>query len=459
MPAEPYKPKNTMALKSIKYIPKLRVSNQIKVPEFFDPQKTSAFHYEAKSHKRLPHVVKFSGGKTSGMLLFILLEAGLLKAERGDVVVFNNTSAEHPATYEFVRQCKRIIEKRYKIPFFWVEYQTYEDARQGEYIRLSSFKLVNTEAYSEDNPHGYHWRGEVFEEMLAHKGYVPTLFQRTCTQSLKLESSRLFLREWLANKEETERLGHFGKASRIDNKELYARHKKNKGKVPEDVLLAKKAFLKQCNLARDSQKWLDYSDVVIPFTNKELEGKVYGRKANFSEGGIEYISFVGIRHDEMQRVIKIQRRNAGGPDAEGFEGEHVYMPLVSMKITDEDVQAFWEKQTLKLELNKDDNLSNCTYCFLKGTKKLLHIKSVLQANLDNELTDTPCDIGWWAKIEEKYGRDMKAEGRETKSVVPNDFIGFFGASSGLSYRFFADADKVENVNAFSEDGLPCDCTD
>ena len=231
-----------MALKQVKEIPELKVSTKIKTPEFFDPGKASVFHYESNAHKNWPHVMKFSGGKTSGMLLFVLLEAGMLKAERGDVIVFNNTSAEHPATYEFVKQCKRIVEKRYKIPFFWVEHQTYEDARQGEYVRLQSFKLVNTEPYSKNNPNGYHWRGEVFEEMLSHKGYVPTLFQRTCTQSLKLECSRAFLREWLANKDETERLGHFGDSSRLDDGEMHLRHKKNRGEVPPEVFLQKKSF-------------------------------------------------------------------------------------------------------------------------------------------------------------------------------------------------------------------------
>ena len=50
-----------------------------------------------------PHVVMFSGGRSSGYMLALALHNGLLRAERGDVVIFNNTSAEHPATYDFVR--------------------------------------------------------------------------------------------------------------------------------------------------------------------------------------------------------------------------------------------------------------------------------------------------------------------------------------------------------------------
>ena len=446
-----------MAIRKVKDVPKLIVSSRIRPQDAFDPNKASKFHYESKSHRDLPHVVKFSGGRTSGMLLFILLEADFLKAERGDVVIFNNTSAEHPETYEFVKQCKVIVEKRYKIPFFWLEYQTYEDARRGEYVRLPSFKLVNTEPYSQENPDGYHCRGEIFEEMLSQKGYVPTVFQRICTKSLKLESSRLFLREWLANKEETERLGHFGETSKLDDHEMHARHVRNQGGVPPRILIEKKSFLKKCSTAREAQKWLDFSSAAIPFKNKMLEGKAYGRKAYFGKGGIEYLSFAGIRFDEMHRVVKIRSRNSGDSGTEGYEGEHVYMPLSDMRVTDNDVQNFWKKQTWGLKLNKDDNLSNCTYCFLKGIEKLQHIKKTLDVNLDNELVDTPCDIHWWAKIEEKYGRDLKAEKRETKKDVKDDFIGFFGASSNVTFR------KIANGNlsgqAMTEDVLPCECTD
>ena len=70
-----------------------------------NPNKAYQFRYRAKKHSALPHVVKFSGGRSSGMLLFALLENRLLNADRGDVIIFNNTSAEHPDTYRFVRNC------------------------------------------------------------------------------------------------------------------------------------------------------------------------------------------------------------------------------------------------------------------------------------------------------------------------------------------------------------------
>ena len=448
-----------MSLQRITGIPTLKVAREIKAVEFFDPKKAHIFHYESKEHKNWPHVVKFSGGKTSGMLLFMLLKAGALKPKRGDVVVFNNTSAEHPNTYAFAKQCKRIVEQQYGVPFFWVEHQTYEDARSGEYVRLSAFRLVNDRPYSESNPHGYHHRGEVFEELLSHKGYVPTVFQRTCTKAMKLEATRLFLREWLANKDATERLGHFGVESRLDEDDMHDLHRSNQGGVPKTIFTDKKRFVKSRPFVRSAQAWTDYSTAVKPITNEHLKGKVFGRNADFGEGGIQYVSFVGIRHDEMQRVVKIQRRNEGGPDAADYEGEHVYMPLAGIGINEQDVHAFWNKQTWGLDLNPDDNLSNCVFCFLKGAQKLQQAKNALVHAAEGDLANTPCDIRWWVDIEKKYGRDLIAEERDIKSPVPGDFIGFFGASSELTYEKIMQAESANQLCALSERGLPCDCTD
>ena len=143
-------------------IPKITISRELETLKEYDPYRIHTFRYRAKRHRELPHVVKFSGGRSSGMLLFAMLENGFLRQERGDVVVFNNTSCEHPETYRFVAECKKRVEAA-GVPFFFVEFQTYEDARQGEWRRLPSYRLVNELPFSEDNPGGFRWRGEVFE--------------------------------------------------------------------------------------------------------------------------------------------------------------------------------------------------------------------------------------------------------------------------------------------------------
>ena len=440
-------------------VPKLTIGKKIAKNKLTKLKKNHTFFYEHKDHVEWPHIVKFSGGRSSGMLLFILLEAGILKAERGDVIVFNNTSAEHPETYKYIKKCKEIVENTYGIPFLWVEHCTYEDSRGGEYVRLTSFRLVNSEPYSTTNPEGYHWRGEVYEEVLSLAGYLPTLFQRTCTSSMKLEVTRMFLKEWLANKPETERLGHFGKSSRMDNDALYERHLKNRGAVPRQIFLDKKKYLYGRPVYRPAQKWVDFSTVAKPFSNTFLKKKAPGRQAVFGKGGIEYLSFVGLRHDEVRRVLRVQLRNEVDSVLPGYEGEYVYTPLANMNITSQDVEDFWSKQDWDLALDANDNLSNCTYCFLKGVHGLRQVHTHLSSTLTEKMKNTPCDINWWVRMEELYGRDMKAEEREIRSDIPNDFIGFFGVRSGFFYRTLAEASDDNLAIDYPDESLPCDCTD
>ena len=448
-----------MASFSVKAIPQINIRDAIKQTELHNFNGTYIFCYDADGHCELPHVFKFSGGRSSGLLLFTLLESGILKAERGDVIIFNNTSAEHPKTYKFARQCKEIVERKYKIPFFWIEYQTYEDSRNARYTRIASYRLVNTEPYSETNPNGYRWRGEAYEEMLSWSGFVPNLYQRTCTVSLKLKCTRDFLKEWFANKPATERLGHFGKTSRLDDEELYERHLRSNGSVPKNIFLEKKKYVRKMPVSRPSQIWTDYSPVAKPFENPHLAEKTQGKRIFFGKEGCEYLSFVGLRYDEMRRVIKVRRRNSGGTESVGYEGEHVYMPLSDMKVTREDVEDFWNLQSWNLELDSKDNLSNCTYCFLKGLNGLQRAHASISSELDNSMKGTPCDINWWIDIEERYGRDMEAEEREIRKSVSNHFIGFFGANNGFSYRRLANASGQKELKCFADTVLPCDCTD
>ena len=143
--------------RQVSKVPKLVVANRHHVADQTDRSRSYSLRYRAKAHRELPHVVKFSGGRSSGMLLFALLENRLLDPDRGDVIVFNNTASEHPGTYRFAKDCKE-ASTRFGVPFFWVEFQTYEDSRNGEWTRLPSYRLVNDKPRSEENPDGFHWR-------------------------------------------------------------------------------------------------------------------------------------------------------------------------------------------------------------------------------------------------------------------------------------------------------------
>ena len=422
--------------------------------------------YEARVHSKLPHVVKFSGGRTSGLMLFMLLEAGILKAERGDVVVFNNTTTEHPHTYSFARRCKELVETKYGIPFYWIEFQTYEDARKGKWRRIPSYRLVKPAPFSDSNPDGFHWRGEAFEELLSFSGFVPNLFSRTCTSRLKLGTTRAFLENWFSNHPEIERLGRYKDSSLVDPDDLYLQHLRNRGSVPKDIFLRKKAFVCSRSVFRPEQKLAEFSSPYKPSSNSYLNRKRFGRRVRLGKKGVEYVAFVGLRSDEMRRVVKVRKRNAGGPHAVEFEGEHVYMPLSDNGITLSDIEAFWKKQDWDLELDVNDGLSNCTYCFLKGAKVLRKVHKCLDPNQDLmiqdeafELKDSPCDISWWIGIEEKYGRDLVAEGRKIRNKNVN-FIGFFNQKNGFNYKVLQTLDdQTDQASRYDATILPCDCTD
>ena len=447
-------------------VPKLIISGGTPRSKRYDPDWTYRFRYRARKHRQLPHVVKFSGGRSSGMLLFTLLENGFLQQERGDVVVFNNTSCEHPETYKFAAECKRIVESKYGIPFFFIQFQSYEDARQGEWRRLQTYRLVNEKPRSETNPDGFQWRGEAFEELLSLKAYVPSQFRRVCTSSLKLEVTRQFLRDWLASKEGIPRLGHGLEASQVDVEEMHDRHLRNGGGVPKHILAKKREFVFSRPTGRPEQRYRDFSAPAQPFENATLAGKVFGQKAWFGEGGIEYIAFIGLRGDEQLRVARVEARASDIHANAGYEGEHVYMPLTQMYVARDDVNAFWQQQGWDLKLAADSALSNCVYCFLKGVGNLTQVHGAMETRKRRKVRgfgstiDTPCDVDWWRRMERTYGRDLVQEKRERINEDANDFIGFFGASSGFSYELLATSNRGgDNLSRFRNTVLPCDCTE
>ena len=440
-------------------IPKLAVSTRNrKPPTGQGSTKKSEFCYIPTAHCKLPHVVKFSGGRSSGMLLFTLLENKILDPQRGDVIIFNNTSAEHPNTYRFVRECTK-ASSHYGIPFFWIEFQTYEDSRSGEWTRLPTYRLVNDQPKSDQNPDGFHWRGEVFEELLSWSGYVPNQFSRGCTQQLKIETTRLFLKDWLLCKEAIPRIGHFGSESRMSENAVYRRHRSNGGTVPKEILLRKRAFVLSRPHVRNEQRYEDFSLGWQPLTNGALSRSDSERGGWLHEDGVEYISLVGLRGDEEKRVQRVEARNETGA-ASGKGGEYVYMPLAEMGKRRGDVNSFWEKQNWHLELPEDGCLSNCVYCFLKGANRLRNIRQRMEGQMhveDDEfgsLLGTPSDIEWWTRMEQLYGRDLNAEKKKIRGNSENSFVGFFGVSKKFSYELLGQSNGSEVPQ---DTGRPSDC--
>ena len=433
--------------------------------------------YDSPDQRELPHVVRFSGGRSSGMMLILLLDQGRLNAARGDVVVFNNTSAEHPATYEFVRACSRYAEVEHGVPFFWVEFATYEDAHKGEWTRRGGYRLVNEKPYSQRNPAGYRWRGEVFEELVSHQGFLPSRHTRICTTHLKLRATNEFLSEWFAGKEETEWCGHYYPDAQQSDEVLIKRHQKAGGMLSENELLRKKSCVRSRPPAIADQRFDAFSRVGAKHViNAPLTDRVFGEYAPMrGEDAIKYVSLLGLRSDEPRRVARVLARNAldkgdlERTKREMTDGEVVGVPLADAGVTNEDVLSFWTDRDWKLELPPDANLSNCVYCFMKGTAAIPNVvRDVARADtiLPQELRsvpDTPSDISWWANLEEEYERHplkrYKGRGRRSQKKVT---VGFWGVDANATYQDMCEMSEDELITreGFSgEAALPCDCTD
>ena len=237
--------------------------------------------------------------------------------------------------------------------------------------------------------------------------------------------------------------------------------------MPKEVFLEKKAFVLAQPHFRPRQRYKDYSKAATNIYNDVLAEHIYGDQSRLGDGGLEYVAFVGIRADEQLRVARIEARSEGLHATPGYRGEHVYMVLDMLGVTQQDVSDFWNGQAWDLDLPQDTALSNCVFCFLKGSANLGRVRGALERSfqaddaLSTAMSDTPCDVGWWVRMERKYGRDLERERRVLVSDVgraPN-FVGFFGTNSKWSYEALRQSDGVDQLAKIAGDLLPCDCTD
>ncbi len=418
--------------------------------------KKAILPYLSPEHKEYPHIVRFSGGRSSAMMTILLCEKNILKAERGDVIVFSNTSAEHPKTYKFAKACKKYIEAEFKIPFFWVEYCTYEDAYRGKWKRYEGYKLVNPIPAGK-SASGYRWKGEAFEEMVSHAGMMPSAHLRSCTSRLKLYPTHTFLSEWFAGNSENSHLGHQRDKPYLTPSNAYEIYAEKGGQMSRQKYTNyKKYSLKECPTHRAAQKWSDYTAAPVTFDNPHIS-LTNREKANlWGANATKYISLLGLRIDEDKRVSNILSRTifASGATTASCRiktqppHEYPYFPLHSLDATKEDVHKFWNKRDFDLEL--DDRLGNCTFCFMKGDKALAKLSKLPNPGKAKE---TPSDFNWWSEFEEKYKRKVPS-----RNGSGNVTFGFYGKRGPLYNDLVAVAEKLNGADIRLSQ-IACDCTD
>ena len=381
----------------------------------------------------------------------MLAEAGLLKPERGDVVLFANTSAEHPGTYAFAAECKRRLEREFGIPFFWYEFCTVENASRGAYVRKLSYRLVKPVPV-EDDPCGYHSSGEVFEEMLSHQGMLPNPHSRSCTAKLKLYPSHLLLAEWLGVGNGPAHAGHHASRTFVTPKDAAKRHRANRGKSTLASYAKRVEFMTSTPPARPAQLWRDYTDAPV---DRGLLATPPRPVAMWGQQPAQFVALLGLRADEGTRVSRILGRTVFAEGAGSRKcsirtqppGEHPYFPLSEAGLTADDIMTFWRSRDF--DLNIPASGGNCVFCFMKGTEQL---KRAAKRRDTQRVAGAPSDIHWWVDIEQRYQREIPARNGQGLSV-----FGFLGVS-GPSFAEVAKG-SVPKRSRYASGTLACDCTD
>jgi 3'-phosphoadenosine 5'-phosphosulfate sulfotransferase (PAPS reductase)/FAD synthetase len=118
-----------------------------------------------------PTVISFSGGRTSGYMLWLVLQAnnGLPKDA---IVCFANTGKEEEATLKFVNDCS----VNWNVPIVWLEFRDNEQ----------KFEVVSYETASRS--------GEPFETLIRKRKFLPNPVARFCTVELKVRTIHRYLK-------------------------------------------------------------------------------------------------------------------------------------------------------------------------------------------------------------------------------------------------------------------------
>jgi len=129
-----------------------------------------------------PAVVSFSGGLTSGYMLYHIIEAFGGKLPDDVKVIFNNTGKERLETLKFVERCS--VE--WGVDIIWLEYistpknRPLGKARNGkmESAYEHGFKIVNYATASQN--------GEPLEAVIRARNMLPNVMARFCTVECKI---------------------------------------------------------------------------------------------------------------------------------------------------------------------------------------------------------------------------------------------------------------------------------
>lgn len=385
-------------------------------------------------------------------MVLSLARNGVLAANRGDLILFSNTTAEHPATYDFARRVCEEIETEHGVPCLWYEFCTYETASGKGWARRAGYRLVRkTRASIDDDPAvpGYRIDGSAFEALASLRAMLPNRSLRFCTQALKVQPGIELLAEWFSGGPGPRHLGHYHREPQTSAAESAGRYRGSS--MRRDEFEQVSSFAHSQPPQRPEQRWID-------FTPNAGDRADAGQRAAADLAGrngrpFRYLTLLGLRGDEPDRVSRVMFEAMLADGATGSRcrhdshpaGEVIACPLFDSNASKDDVDDFWSRQPYDLGI--DSKWGNCVYCPMKGEaalRRLAHHEAV-NGQVDSS---SPSSIAWWSDIERRYGRASESEGVESFRFL------------SLRSPTFAEIAASPNPPANTKnDTMPCMCAD
>lgn len=129
-----------------------------------------------------PALISFSGGRTSGYMLWHILDAYDGKLPDDVHVCFANTGKEREETLRFVHEC----QTRWNVPIRWLEWKPRPLGKEGR-------QTPPAERFNEVGYNSASRNGEPFAALIQRKGFVPNTVTRFCTSDLKINTMKHFM--------------------------------------------------------------------------------------------------------------------------------------------------------------------------------------------------------------------------------------------------------------------------
>lgn len=129
-----------------------------------------------------PALISFSGGRTSGYMLWHILDAYGGKLPDDVHVAFANTGKERAETLRFVHDC----ETHWSVKVRWLEWRRPDVPKHTRLPPEQRFEEVGYNSAARN--------GEPFEALIESRAMLPNVVTRYCTSALKVNTMDAFMR-------------------------------------------------------------------------------------------------------------------------------------------------------------------------------------------------------------------------------------------------------------------------